>query len=65
MAFNLEFSPEFFLAEGEPYDAPLVWTDKPKSVWSAIVNIPPARVGQHVPSRVRPGPRARDTRDGA
>ena len=39
MAYELRFSPEFFLAEGEPYDrSDLALDDKghPLSVWSAI-----------------------------
>lgn len=39
MSFDLSFSPEFFLAEGEPYDrddAALNDDGLPTSVWSAI-----------------------------
>lgn len=39
MAYDLSFSPEFFLAEGEPYDRQdfsLNAEGKPLSVWSAI-----------------------------
>ncbi len=39
MSFELSFSPEFFLAEGEPYDRPdmaLNSEGQPTSVWSAI-----------------------------
>lgn len=44
MAFELSFSPEFFLAEGEPYDRPDVAVNadgKPISVYSAIVMLSP------------------------
>lgn len=34
-SYELSFSPEFFFAEGEPYDA-LSDTDRPVSVWAAI-----------------------------
>ena len=39
MAYDLSFSPEFFLAEGEPYDRSEPCLDsqgRPASVWSAI-----------------------------
>ena len=37
MSYELSFSPEFFFAEGEPYDGgPELPTDRPISVWSAI-----------------------------
>lgn len=37
MSFDLSFSPEFFFAEGEPYDGgPELPTKRPTSVWSAI-----------------------------
>lgn len=35
MSYELSFSPEFFFAEGEPYDA-LSDLDRPCSVWAAI-----------------------------
>jgi hypothetical protein len=39
-AFELSFSPEFFFAEGEPYDGgPDVPTRRPISVWSAIESL--------------------------
>lgn len=39
MAYELSFSPEFFLGEGEPYDRSDLCVNrkgKPTSVWSAI-----------------------------
>ena len=36
MSFELSFSPEFFLAEGEPYDGGPAHGDRPTSVWGAI-----------------------------
>lgn len=36
MAMDLNFSPEFFFAEGEPYDGGPEPSDKPISVWNAI-----------------------------
>ncbi len=36
MAYELSFSPEFFFAEGEPYDGGPEPSDKPISVWHAI-----------------------------
>lgn len=37
MSYELSVSPEFFFAEGEPYDGgPELPTDRPISVWSAI-----------------------------
>lgn len=37
MSYELSsFSPEFFFAEGEPYDADRGTSDKPDSVWQAI-----------------------------
>jgi len=42
MAYGLSFSPEFFLAEGEPYDRAdlaLNAAGQPVSVWSAIVKL--------------------------
>lgn len=41
MAFELSFSPEFFFREGEPYDITDNWkSDRPTSVWQAIMNMP-------------------------
>ena len=43
MSFSLSFSPEFFFAEGEPYDRPnlaLNADGKPISVYSAICSLP-------------------------
>jgi hypothetical protein len=41
MPYDLCFSPEFFFAEGEPYDCgPTVeFKERPESVWQAILNI--------------------------
>lgn len=36
MSYELSFSPEFFLRDGEPYDSDRGVTDKPTSVWQAI-----------------------------
>jgi hypothetical protein len=36
MSFELSFSPEFFLNEGEPYDGGPEPSDTPTSVWHAI-----------------------------
>lgn len=36
MAFELSFSPEFFFAEGEPYDGGPEPSERPISVWNAI-----------------------------
>jgi hypothetical protein len=36
MSYELSFSPEFFLAEGEPYDGGHDHGDRPTSVWGAI-----------------------------
>jgi hypothetical protein len=36
MSFSLTFSPEFFLAGGEPYDSNREPTTRPTSVWQAI-----------------------------
>lgn len=37
MSYELSFSPEFFLAEGEPYDSDEDYpAEKPRSVWQAI-----------------------------
>lgn len=43
MSFSLSFSPEFFLAEGEPYDRADLAVNakgKPVSVWSALGMMP-------------------------
>lgn len=39
MSYELGFSPEFFLAPGEPYDVNVEPTRKPVSVWQAIVSM--------------------------
>jgi hypothetical protein len=36
MSFELSFSPEFFFAEGEPYDGGPEHGNRPTSVWGAI-----------------------------
>ena len=36
MAYDLSFSPEFFFAEGEPYDGGPNHGNRPTSVWGAI-----------------------------
>jgi len=36
MAFELSFSPEFFFAEGEPYDGGTEPSERPISVWNAL-----------------------------
>lgn len=38
MSFELSFSPEFFFNEGEPCDCGN-WSDRPTSVWQAIVSM--------------------------
>lgn len=37
MPYELSFAPEFFLAEGEPYDGGPEHGDRPCSVWGAIL----------------------------
>ena len=46
MAFELSFSPEFFLNEGEPYDCDTEPSDRPTSVWQAIISIPEERYAE-------------------
>jgi hypothetical protein len=46
MAFSLSFSPEFFFAEGEPYDCDPQPSDRPVSVWQAIISIPEERYAE-------------------
>jgi hypothetical protein len=36
MSYSLSFSPEFFFAEGEPYDGGPEVSEAPISVWNAI-----------------------------
>ena len=39
MSYDLCFSPEFFLAEGEPYDSDRGPSFQPTSVWQAICSM--------------------------
>ncbi len=40
MCFELSFSAEFFMSEGEPYDGPPTYpVEYPQSVWSAICSM--------------------------
>lgn len=37
MSYELSFAPEFFFAEGEPYDGGPEHGDRPTTVWGAIM----------------------------